>query len=79
MPIPDPQKIICIGLNYKDHAAESGVPIPKEPVLFSKFPTALIGSGENIVLPKVSFKVDYEAELVIVVGKRGRHIAPKPR
>jgi 2-keto-4-pentenoate hydratase/2-oxohepta-3-ene-1,7-dioic acid hydratase in catechol pathway len=71
-PIPDPQKIICIGLNYKDHAAESGTPIPKEPVLFSKYPTALIGHGANIVLPRVSKKVDYEAELVIVVGKRGR-------
>src|SRR5262245_50792981 len=71
-PVADPQKIICIGLNYKDHAAESGVPIPKEPVLFSKYPTALIGHGDNIVLPRVSKKVDYEAELVIVVGKRGR-------
>lgn len=73
-PVVNPQKIICIGLNYKDHAAESGVPIPKEPVLFCKFPSALIGHGENIVLPAVSGKVDYEAELVIVVGKRGRHL-----
>jgi 2-keto-4-pentenoate hydratase/2-oxohepta-3-ene-1,7-dioic acid hydratase in catechol pathway len=73
-PVAEPQKIICIGLNYKDHAAESGAPIPKEPVLFSKYPTALIGHGESIVLPKVSTKVDYEAELVIVVGKRGRHL-----
>src|SRR5262245_45943374 len=71
-PIPDPQKVICVGLNYKDHAAESGAPIPKEPVLFSKYPTALIGHGANIVVPRVSQKVDYEAELVIVVGKRGR-------
>jgi 2-keto-4-pentenoate hydratase/2-oxohepta-3-ene-1,7-dioic acid hydratase in catechol pathway len=73
-PIPDPHKIICIGLNYKDHAAEGGVPIPREPVLFSKYATALIGHGENIVLPAVSQKVDYEAELVIVVGQRGRHL-----
>ena len=51
------------------------MPIPKEPVLFSKFPSALIGHGEAIVVPKVSTKVDYEAELVIVVGKRGRHIS----
>lgn len=71
-PIPDPQKIVCIGLNYHDHAAESGAPIPKEPVLFSKYPTALIGHGEAIVLPPVSQEVDYEAELVIVIGKRGR-------
>ncbi|HZV05192.1 MAG TPA: fumarylacetoacetate hydrolase family protein [Gemmataceae bacterium] len=74
-PIPDPPKIICIGLNYRDHAAESGVPIPREPVLFSKFATALIGPGEAIRLPAVSREVDYEAELVLVVGKKGRHLS----
>lgn len=73
-PVANPQKVICIGLNYRDHAEESNMPIPKEPVLFSKFSSALIGHGENIVLPKVSTKVDYEAELVIVVGKRGKNI-----
>ena len=73
-PIVDPRKIICVGLNYKDHAAESGSPIPKDPILFSKYATALIGHGETIVLPKVSQEVDYEAELVIVVGKKGRHL-----
>jgi 2-keto-4-pentenoate hydratase/2-oxohepta-3-ene-1,7-dioic acid hydratase in catechol pathway len=72
-PIPDPQKIICVGLNYRDHAAESGAAIPKEPVLFSKFTTALVGDGDAIVLPAVSREVDYEAELVLVVGKKGRH------
>jgi 2-keto-4-pentenoate hydratase/2-oxohepta-3-ene-1,7-dioic acid hydratase in catechol pathway len=71
-PVPDPPKIVCLGLNYRDHAAESGAPIPKDPVLFSKYATALIGDGETIVLPPVSREVDYEAELVIVVGKRGR-------
>jgi 2-keto-4-pentenoate hydratase/2-oxohepta-3-ene-1,7-dioic acid hydratase in catechol pathway len=76
-PVPDPRKIICVGLNYKDHAAEGGVPIPKEPVLFSKYATALIGHGDNIVLPPVSTEVDYEAELVIVVGKGGKNIAAK--
>jgi len=76
-PVIDPQKIVCVGLNYKDHAAESGAPIPKEPVLFSKFPSALIGHGDTIALPKVSSKVDYEAELVIVIGKRGRHLTPE--
>jgi 2-keto-4-pentenoate hydratase/2-oxohepta-3-ene-1,7-dioic acid hydratase in catechol pathway len=76
-PVIDPRKIVCIGLNYKDHAEESGAPIPREPVLFSKYPTALIGHGDNIVLPKVSSKVDYEAELVIVIGKRGRHLTPQ--
>lgn len=73
-PVVDPRKIVCVGLNYKDHAAESGSPIPKEPILFSKFPTALIGHGESIILPKVSHEVDFEAELVIVVGKQGRHL-----
>jgi 2-keto-4-pentenoate hydratase/2-oxohepta-3-ene-1,7-dioic acid hydratase in catechol pathway len=73
-PVPDPQKIVCIGLNYRDHAAESGSPIPKEPVLFSKYPTTLIGPEQPIVLPPVSKEVDYEAELVLVVGKAGRHL-----
>jgi 2-keto-4-pentenoate hydratase/2-oxohepta-3-ene-1,7-dioic acid hydratase in catechol pathway len=74
-PIHDPQKIVCVGLNYRDHAIESKMAIPREPVLFSKFPSALIGHGESIVVPKVSTKVDYEAELVIVIGKTGRRIA----
>jgi 2-keto-4-pentenoate hydratase/2-oxohepta-3-ene-1,7-dioic acid hydratase in catechol pathway len=73
-PVHDPQKIVCVGLNYRDHAAESKMPLPREPVLFSKFPSALVGDGEPIVVPAVSTKVDYEAELVIVVGKRGRRI-----
>lgn len=71
-PVPDPRKIVCLGLNYRDHAAESGAPIPKDPVLFSKYATSLVGPTDNIVLPPVSQEVDYEAELVIVVGKRGR-------
>src|SRR5271156_4325461 len=73
-PVPDPRKIVCIGLNYRDHAAESGVPVPTEPILFSKYPTTLIGHGANIVLPGVSQEVDYEAELVVVIGRKGRHI-----
>jgi 2-keto-4-pentenoate hydratase/2-oxohepta-3-ene-1,7-dioic acid hydratase in catechol pathway len=75
-PIPDPHKIVCIGLNYRDHAAETGAPIPRDPVLFSKFTTALVGPEEPIVLPPVSQKVDYEAELVLVVGKKG-HFIPR--
>jgi 2-keto-4-pentenoate hydratase/2-oxohepta-3-ene-1,7-dioic acid hydratase in catechol pathway len=74
-PVPDPRKIICIGLNYRDHAAESGVPAPPEPVLFSKYPTSLIGHLDRIVLPRVSQEVDYEAELVVVIGRGGRHIS----
>ncbi|MFN4259722.1 MAG: fumarylacetoacetate hydrolase family protein [Gemmataceae bacterium] len=74
-PIPDPPKIVCIGLNYHDHAKESGAPIPKEPILFSKYATAIVGPGANIVLPPVSQEVDYEAELVIVIGKSGKNVS----
>lgn len=73
-PVPDPGKILCIGLNYRDHAIEGNRPIPPEPVLFGKFRNALIAHGEPIVIPKVAQKVDYEAELVVVIGKRGKHI-----
>jgi 2-keto-4-pentenoate hydratase/2-oxohepta-3-ene-1,7-dioic acid hydratase in catechol pathway len=73
-PIPDPEKIICIGLNYADHAAESGAKIPGEPVVFNKFLTALCGPEDRIVLPRLSSEVDYEAELVVVIGRAGRHI-----
>jgi 2-keto-4-pentenoate hydratase/2-oxohepta-3-ene-1,7-dioic acid hydratase in catechol pathway len=74
-PVPDPAKILCIGLNYRDHAIEGGKAIPAEPVLFGKFPNALIAHGEPIRLPTVSHKVDYEAELVVVIGRRGRDVA----
>jgi 2-keto-4-pentenoate hydratase/2-oxohepta-3-ene-1,7-dioic acid hydratase in catechol pathway len=76
-PVPDPRKIICLGLNYRDHAAESGAAIPREPILFSKYATALIGPEQPIVLPPVSHEVDYEAELVLVLGKRGRNLSPQ--
>src|SRR5262245_51529060 len=52
-PVPDPPKIVCLGLNYRDHAAESGAPIPRDPVLFSKYATSLIGQGANIKLPRI--------------------------
>jgi 2-keto-4-pentenoate hydratase/2-oxohepta-3-ene-1,7-dioic acid hydratase in catechol pathway len=73
-PVLDPRKIICLGLNYRDHAAETNAVIPRDPILFSKYATALVGHGEAIVLPPVSQEVDYEAELVVVVGKKGRNI-----
>lgn len=73
-PILDPPKIVCLGLNYRDHAEESGAPIPKEPILFSKYATSIIGPEQPILLPPVSQEVDYEAELVIVVGKRGKNL-----
>src|SRR5438270_1195166 len=73
-PIPRPGKIMCIGLNYKDHAAESNTPVPDYPTLFAKFPNCVIGPGEAIVLPKISTQVDYEGELGVVIGTRARHI-----
>lgn len=74
-PIPDPQKVICIGLNYADHARESGMEPPPEPVVFNKFPTAISAHEDAIVLPGESNEVDYEAELVVVIGRRGHRIA----
>ncbi len=74
-PVPRPPKLICIGLNYRDHAAEAHQEIPKVPTIFAKFSNVVIGPGEPIVLPKNSTKPDYEAEFMFVIGKRGRHIA----
>jgi 2-keto-4-pentenoate hydratase/2-oxohepta-3-ene-1,7-dioic acid hydratase in catechol pathway len=76
-PIPNPRKIVCLGRNYREHAAETGSAVPKEPILFSKYPSALIGHGADIVLPPVSHEVDFEAELVVVIGKRGRPKSPQ--
>lgn len=76
--IPFPEKIVCVGLNYKDHAAESGFETPKYPVLFGRFPSSLIGHGAPIVRPRVSEQLDYEGELAAIIGKPGRNI-PKER
>ena len=73
-PIPMPGKVICIGLNYRDHALEGGHAIPTEPVCFSKFSSAVIGPDAEVELPAVAHKVDYEAELVVIIGKRGKNI-----
>ncbi|MGG3799657.1 fumarylacetoacetate hydrolase family protein [Metabacillus fastidiosus] len=72
--VPKPQKIICIGLNYKKHASECNMPYPSTPVLFSKFHNTLTGHLQNIQLPAQSSQVDYEAELVIVIGKRAKNV-----
>jgi 2-keto-4-pentenoate hydratase/2-oxohepta-3-ene-1,7-dioic acid hydratase in catechol pathway len=77
-PVPDARKVICLGLNYRDHAIESGAEIPNEPVVFNKFPSALIGPEAPILLPPISQEVDYEAELVAVIGVGGRDI-PRER
>lgn len=68
-----PSKIVCVGRNYADHAKELGNEVPKAPLLFLKAPSALIGDGESIVLPKESARVEHEAEIGVVIGKRIRH------
>ena len=73
-PLPSPDKIICIGLNYADHSAESGFQQPEYPTIFARFATSLVAHGAPIVRPKVSEQLDYEGELVAVIGKGGRHI-----
>ncbi|MCX6909080.1 MAG: fumarylacetoacetate hydrolase family protein, partial [Verrucomicrobia bacterium] len=77
-PVPHPAKVLCIGQNYADHCREQNVPLPEIPELFCKFPTSIIGSGDAIMLHKATKKVDYEVELAIVIGKRGKNI-PKAR
>jgi len=76
-PVPRPPKLICVGLNYRDHAAEAGMQIPKVPTIFSKFSNSVIGPGEPIVLPGNSTQPDYEAELAFIIGAGGRHIAAR--
>ena len=73
--VPPPEKIFCIGLNYRDHAIETGAEIPFEPVVFSKFNSTMIGHGDTIQLPKTANEVDYEAELVVVIGRNAKHVA----
>jgi len=73
-PVPRPGKVICIGLNYRDHAAESNMAIPQSPVIFSKFPTCVIAPGEPVVIPPTSQQVDYEAELAVVIGRRAKNV-----
>jgi 2,4-diketo-3-deoxy-L-fuconate hydrolase len=74
-PVPRPGKVICIGLNYRDHAAESNMPIPERPVVFSKFATAVLAPGEAVVLPPTSEQVDYEAELAVVIGRSAKNVS----
>ena len=73
--IPLPQKIVCVGLNYRDHAEEQGVELPARPLLFAKWPNTLIGDGDEIRLPAISQNVDYEAELGVVIGRRASGVA----
>lgn len=74
--VPRPGKIFCVGLNYRPHAAEAGMAVPSEPVLFSKFANALAGSGQTVTLPAGAVQFDYEAELAIVIGRRAHRVTP---
>ena len=74
LPIERPSKIVCVGLNYRDHAEEQGVALPDAPLLFAKWPNALIGPGEPIVLPAAAREVDYEAELGVVIGTAAKGV-----
>lgn len=73
--VTNPNKIICVGLNYRKHAEETNSPIPQYPILFNKFNNTLAGHMDDIPLPKVSKEVDYEAELVIVIGKKAKYVS----
>ena len=75
LPLAVPSKIVCIGLNYRDHAEEQDVDLPEAPLLFAKWPNTLIGAGEAIVIPPITSKVDYEAELGVVIGARMRNVS----
>jgi 2-keto-4-pentenoate hydratase/2-oxohepta-3-ene-1,7-dioic acid hydratase in catechol pathway len=75
IPIERPGKIVCVGLNYRDHAEEQGVELPKEPLFFAKYTTALIGPGDAIVIPPIVTKCDYEAELGVVIGRTVRNVS----
>jgi len=74
-PLCRPSKIICVGLNYAQHAAESGMAIPKEPVLFFKATSAIVGPNDDLIIPKNSTKTDWEVELAIVIGKKASYIS----
>ena len=74
-PVLHPSKVICLGLNYRAHAAEAGMAVPEYPVLFHKVAGSLIGHNQPIVVPRISSKIDYEGELAIIIGRRGKYIA----
>src|SRR6266487_1644226 len=74
-PVLRPGKVICLGLNYRDHAAEAGMAIPEYPVLFHKVAGSLIGHNQSIIIPRTSSKIDFEGELTIIIGRRGKYLA----
>jgi acylpyruvate hydrolase len=75
--VPSPEKIICVGLNYRDHVREMGHEMPDYPTLFAKYATSLVGAYDDIVLPRVSEKIDWEVEFTVVIGRPVRHATPE--
>ncbi|KAF6104232.1 hypothetical protein HJG60_011238 [Phyllostomus discolor] len=73
-PVTRPDKVVCVGMNYVDHCKEQNVPVPKEPIIFSKFASSIVGPYDEIILPPESQEVDWEVELAVVIGKKGKHI-----
>lgn len=73
-PIADPGKIVCIGLNYRDHAAETGARIPEEPIIFLKSPDTVVGANDDVLIPRGSTKTDWEVELAVLIGAQARYL-----
>lgn len=76
-PVPNPDKIICIGLNYLSHIKETGRDKPKHPSIFTRYPSSVLGHDVDLIRPKASQDFDYEGELAVIIGKEGRHISPE--
>ena len=76
-PLCRPSKIVCVGLNYRDHALESGMAVPSEPVLFMKATSAIVGPNDDVIIPRGSTKTDWEVELAIVIGRRASYVAER--
>ena len=73
-PVRRPSKIVCVGLNYRDHAIESGMPIPEHPVIFAKWANSIVGPDATVSIPRVAHQVDYEVELAVVIGRQAKHV-----
>lgn len=76
-PVPNPSKVVCVGLNYHDHAKETGKPVPSEPLLFGKFANSVVGHGTSVEIPPRAEKIDYEGELGLVIGRTARRVEPR--
>ena len=75
-PVTEPDKLICVGANYRKHCEEAGLPVPDQPIYFAKYRNSLAGHGDNVALPSGARKIDYEVELVVVVGRPARRVSP---